>query len=48
MFGDCILMSERIKISDKFTFGKLIRFAVPSMIMVIFMSLYGIIDGLFV
>ncbi|MDE6401901.1 MAG: MATE family efflux transporter [Clostridiales bacterium] len=41
-------MSKRIQISDKFTFGKLIRFAVPSMIMVIFTSLYGIVDGLFV
>ena len=41
-------MATRIQISDKFTFGKLLRFAVPSIIMVIFMSLYGIVDGLFV
>lgn len=41
-------MSTRIHISDKFTFGRLLRFAVPSIVMVIFMSLYGIIDGLFV
>lgn len=41
-------MSDRIRISDKFTFGRLLRFAVPSIIMVIFTSLYGIVDGLFV
>lgn len=41
-------MSTRIQISDKFTFGKLLRFTVPSVIMVIFTSLYGIVDGLFV
>lgn len=41
-------MSAPISISDHFTFGKLIRFALPSIVMVIFTSLYGIIDGLFV
>ena len=41
-------MAQRISISDKFTFGKLLRFAVPSIVMVIFTSLYGIVDGLFV
>lgn len=41
-------MSTRISISDNFTFGKLLRFAFPSMIMVVFTSLYGIVDGLFV
>ena len=39
---------KRILISDKFTFGKLIRYAVPSVIMLIFTSLYGVVDGLFV
>lgn len=39
---------KRILISDKFTFGKLIRYAVPSIIMLIFTSLYGVVDGLFV
>lgn len=38
----------QISISDKFTFGRLLRFAAPSIIMVIFTSLYGIVDGLFV
>ncbi len=41
-------MAKRILISDKFTFGRLLRFAVPSIAMVIFTSLYGIVDGLFV
>lgn len=41
-------MSSRISISDKFTFGRLIRFALPSIVMVIFTSLYGIVDGVFV
>lgn len=41
-------MAQRIQISDKFTFGRLLRFAVPSIVMVIFTSLYGIVDGLFV
>ena len=41
-------MSAQIHISDHFTFGKLLRFALPSIIMVIFTSLYGIVDGLFV
>lgn len=39
---------RRIQISDNFTFGRLLRFAIPSIVMVIFTSLYGIIDGLFV
>ena len=38
----------QIHISDHFTFGKLLRFALPSIVMVIFTSLYGIVDGLFV
>ncbi len=39
---------QQIRISDNFTFGKLLRFALPTIIMVIFTSLYGIVDGLFV
>lgn len=39
---------QKIHISDSFTFGKLLRFALPSVVMVIFTSLYGIVDGLFV
>lgn len=37
-----------IKLSDHFTYGTLLRFTVPSMIMMIFTSIYGIVDGFFV
>lgn len=37
-----------IKLSDKFTYGRLIRFVLPSVIMMIFTSVYSIVDGLFV
>lgn len=38
----------KIQLSDHFTYGKLIRFSLPSIIMMIFTSIYGVIDGLFV
>lgn len=38
----------KICLSDHFTYKKLFRFAIPSIIMMIFTSIYGIIDGLFV
>ena len=37
-----------IQISDHFTFGRLMRFTGPSIAMMVFTSLYGIVDGLFV
>lgn len=37
-----------IKLSDHFSYGKLIRFTLPSMIMLIFTSIYGVVDGFFV
>lgn len=37
-----------IQISDHFTYSKLLRFSLPSIIMMIFTSLYTIVDGLFV
>lgn len=36
----------KIKLSDHFTYGKLIRFSMPSIIMMIFTSIYGVVDGL--
>lgn len=39
---------DKIKLSDHFTFGRLLRFAAPSIGMFIFMSIYGVVDGLFV
>lgn len=38
----------QIKLSDRFTYGKLIRFVFPSIIMMVFTSIYGVVDGLFV
>lgn len=38
----------RIQLSDHFTYGKLIRFTVPSIAMMIFTSIYGVVDGFFV
>lgn len=41
-------MKKRIQLSDRFTYGRLIRFVLPSIMMMIFTSIYGAIDGLFV
>ncbi|MCR4892294.1 MAG: MATE family efflux transporter [Lachnospiraceae bacterium] len=38
----------RIQLSDHFTYSKLIRFTLPSIAMMIFTSIYGVIDGFFV
>ena len=38
----------RIQLSDHFTTGKLLRFVAPSIVMMIFTSVYGVVDGLFV
>ncbi len=37
-----------IQISDKFTYTKLIKFTLPSILMMIITSVYGVVDGLFV
>ena len=37
-----------IQLSDHFTFGRLLRFTLPSIAMMIFTSLYGVVDGIFV
>ncbi len=37
-----------IKLSDHFSFGKLIRFVFPTIIMMIFTSIYSVVDGFFV
>lgn len=41
-------MKEQIQLSDHFTYGRLIKFVIPSVVMMIFTSIYGVIDGLFV
>lgn len=38
----------RIQISDHFDYKKLIRFTFPTIVMMIFTSLYGVVDGIFV
>ncbi len=38
----------QIKLSDHFTYSRLYRFTIPSIIMMIFTSIYGVVDGLFI
>lgn len=38
----------RIQLSDHFTYKKLFRFVMPSISMMIFTSIYSVVDGLFV
>lgn len=38
----------QIQLSEHFTYKKLIRFVLPSIIMMIFTSIYNVVDGLFV
>lgn len=37
-----------IQLSDHFTYHKLLRFTLPSIVMMIFTSIYGVVDGFFV
>ena len=37
-----------IQLSDHFTYSRLFRFTLPSIVMLIFSSLYGVVDGFFV
>ncbi len=41
-------MKSQIQLSDHFGYGRLIKFVVPSIVMMIFTSIYGVIDGIFV
>ncbi len=41
-------MKTIIQLSDHFTYKKLFRFCLPPIIMMIFTSIYGVVDGLFV
>ena len=38
----------KIQLSDHFTTSRLLRFVFPSIVMMIFTSIYGVVDGLFV
>ena len=41
-------VKQEIKLSDHFTYGKLLKFTLPSIVMMIFTSVYGVVDGFFV
>ena len=41
-------MKEQIQLSDHFSYGRLIKFVIPSVVMMVFTSIYGVVDGLFV
>ena len=41
-------MKQQIQLSDHFNYGRLIRFTLPSICMMIFTSIYGMVDGFFV
>lgn len=38
----------KIQLSDHFTYGRLFKFVLPSIVMMIFTSLYSVVDGLFI
>lgn len=40
--------SQRIQLSDHFTYARLIKFTLPTIVMMLFSSTYAIVDGLFV
>lgn len=37
-----------IQLSDHFSYGRLLRFTMPSIVMMVFTSIYGVVDGIFV
>jgi putative MATE family efflux protein len=39
---------QAIQLSDHFTYGKLLRFTLPSIAMMIFTSIYSVVDGFFI
>lgn len=41
-------MKTKIQLSDHFTYGRLFRFTVPSIVMMVFASIYSVVDGFFV
>jgi len=41
-------MEQKIQLSDHFGYKRLIRFTVPSILMVIVTSVYGVVDGFFI
>ena len=39
-------MAQTIQLSDHFSYSKLLRFTLPSMVMMVFTSIYGVVDGI--
>ena len=42
------MKTKAIRLSDHFTYRRLFRFTLPPVIMMVFTSIYGVVDGLFV
>mgnify|MGYP003100111325 CR=1 FL=1 len=42
------MMQNNIKLSEHFTFSKIFKFTLPSVTMMVFLSIYSIVDGFFV
>ena len=41
-------MNQRIQLSDHFTTSRILRFAASPIIMMVFTSIYSVVDGFFV
>lgn len=42
------MKEHRIRLSDHFSYQRLMRFTLPSILMMVFTSIYGVVDGFFV
>ena len=42
------IKDTRVHLSDHFTYGKLLRFTLPTILMMVFSSIYWIVDGFFI
>ena len=42
------MKKNSIQLSDHFNFGRVIRFTFPSILMLVFTSVYSVVDGFFV
>lgn len=41
-------MKQQIQLSDHFGYGRLVRFTIPSILMMVITSVYGVVDGYFI
>ena len=41
-------MKAKFQLSDHFTYGKLLRFTLPPIVMMVFTSIYSVVDGFFI